>query len=564
MTSMKNWRTLALALAAGLLASGCSTITTSSGSTRTGISAAAPANPAQGITIPTGIDSSQELHSGAVTSLRAPGDIWERIRRGYAMPNIDTDLVRQQEDYYASRPDYIKRMTERARRYIFHIVEELELRSMPTELALLPFVESAFNPLAVSSAKAAGMWQFMPATGANYELRQNSLRDERRDVIKSTRAALDYLENLYDMFGDWHLALAAYNWGEGNVQRAINRNRAAGLGESYLDLRMPQETRHYVPKLQAIKNIVSDPARFGGQLPLIENHPFFDTVAITHDIDVAVAARLAEVRLEDFKALNPAQRKPVIFAAGTPRILLPWDNAAIFKENLSRTPVSELASWTAWVTPEKMRPAEIAQRFDMSEAEFRTMNSIPRGMYIAAGSTVLVHRTGSATSTVAGSIVNNARLAFVPEIVLRRTAVRARKGDTLTRIAARYGLPLSTVQRWNGGGKKLRAGQSVVLYLPARAASTSAKAGGTRKGTKLASAKGKAKAGVKTAAKGKGKTVAKATKIARNSKPAKASAKSVKSVKVAKAGAKTAAKTNTKAKAARKTAAGVKLARAKH
>ncbi|MBQ9578443.1 MAG: transglycosylase SLT domain-containing protein, partial [Ottowia sp.] len=249
--NLVKWHTLALALAAGLWLSGCSTTGTQQQAR------GSAANPAQGITLPTHTGG-QELHTGAVTSLKAPRDIWERIRRGYAMPDIDTALVRQQEDYYSSRPDYIRRMTERARRYIFHIVEELEQRNMPTELALLPFVESAFNPQAVSSAKAAGMWQFMPATGRTYDLRQNSLHDERRDIIESTRAALDYLENLYGMFGDWHLALAAYNWGEGSVQRAIAKNRAAGLGEGYLDLRMPNETRHYVPKLQAIKNIVRD------------------------------------------------------------------------------------------------------------------------------------------------------------------------------------------------------------------------------------------------------------------------------------------------------------------
>ena len=225
-------------------------------------------------------------------------------------------------------------MTERSRKYLFHIVEELELRNMPTELALLPFIESAFNPQAVSSAKAAGMWQFMPATGKSFELKQNAFRDDRRDVLASTRAALDYLQKLYGMFGDWHLALAAYNWGEGSVGRAIAKNQRKGLGTGYTDLTMPMETRFYVPKLQAIKNIVAAPDKFTSTLPAIGNHPYFQTVDIKRDIDVALAAKLAEVPLEDFKALNPSANRPVILAAGTPQILLPWDNAEVFQSNL--------------------------------------------------------------------------------------------------------------------------------------------------------------------------------------------------------------------------------------
>ena len=163
------------------------------------------------------------LKPHAILGLQEQIDIWERIRRGFAMPDLNNPLVRNREQWYASRPDYMLRMTERSRPYLFHIVEELERRKMPTELALLPFIESAFNPQAVSSAKAAGMWQFMPATGKYFDLKQNLFRDERRDVLESTRAALDYLQKLYTLFGDWHLALAAYNWGEGSVGRALAR-----------------------------------------------------------------------------------------------------------------------------------------------------------------------------------------------------------------------------------------------------------------------------------------------------------------------------------------------------
>ncbi|MDQ6638149.1 MAG: transglycosylase SLT domain-containing protein, partial [Pseudomonadota bacterium] len=194
-------------------------------------------------------------------------DLWERVRRGFAMPDLDSELVRERERWYASRPDYVARMTERGGRYLFYIVEELEKRAMPTELALLPFIESAYNPQAMSVARASGMWQFIPSTGRDFELKQNVFRDDRRDVLASTRAALDYLQKLHGMFGDWHLALAAYNWGEGSVQRAIAKNQRAGLATDYVSLRMPAETQGYVPKLQAVKNIVSRPASFNLQLP---------------------------------------------------------------------------------------------------------------------------------------------------------------------------------------------------------------------------------------------------------------------------------------------------------
>ena len=420
-----------------------------------------------------------ELRGNQVAALETPADLWERIRRGYAMPELQDELVQRHEQWYGTRPDYIERMVERSRLYLFPVVEELELRGMPTELALLPYIESAFNPQAVSSAKAAGMWQFMPGTGRDFRLTQNILRDDRRDVLDSTRAALDYLQKLHDMFGDWHLALAAYNWGQGNVKRAIERNQAAGLGTRYLDLKMPAETRNYVPKLQAVKNIIAQPQHHGAVLPLIENHPFFDTVEIKHDIDVDMAARLAQVRLEDFKALNPSQRKPVIFAAGTPQVLLPWNNAAVFQKALAKAEPTSLSSWTAWVAPQNLPSREVASRFGMDEQDLREMNNIPRGMVIKSGSTVLVRRGNGATTAVASHVVNNAQLAYAPEIVLRRTSVRARKGDSIASVAARYDLPAATVAGWNhaSAGARLKPGQAVVLFLPVRASTAAAREG---------------------------------------------------------------------------------------
>ncbi|MEN9889117.1 MAG: Membrane-bound lytic murein transglycosylase precursor [Pseudomonadota bacterium] len=412
--------------------------------------------------------SAIRLQTPSSLGLQAPVDIWERIRRGFAMPDLDTPLVRDREQWYASRPDYILRMTERSRRYMYHIVEELERRNMPTELALLPFIESAFNPEAVSTAKAAGMWQFMPATGKYFDLKQNLFRDERRDVLESTRAALDYLQKLYDMFGDWHLALAAYNWGEGSVSKALARNKARGLPLAYTDLNMPNETRYYVPKLQAVKNIVAQPELFSLQLPLIHNHPFFRSVPIERDIDVATAVRLAEVRPEDFKALNPQMNRPVILAAGTPQILLPWDNAAVFERNLQAHAGRPLASWTAWTAPKTMKVEEAARHVDMDHSVLRTVNNIPGGMLVKAGSTLLVHRKGELDKDVKESTADNAQLSLMPEVVLRRIRVSARRGDTLATLAARHAVPASSLASWNRLPltAALKPGQSLMMYVP--------------------------------------------------------------------------------------------------
>ncbi len=404
-----------------------------------------------------------------VAAVVAPQDLWERMQRGFAMPDLVDERVGYWERWYASRPDYLQRMTDRGSKYLFHIVEELERRNLPLELALLPFIESAFNPQAVSHAKAAGMWQFMPATGRHFDLKQNLFRDDRRDVLASTRAALDYLQRLHRMFGDWHLALAAYNWGEGNVQRALRRNQAAGLPTGYLDLRMPAETRDYVPKLQAVKNLVTDGPRLGVTLPRIGNHPFFDTVRIERDIDVALIARLAEVSEADFRTLNPAHNKPVIMAAGTPEILLPWDNAVLFQERL-REHQGPLASWTAWRVPKDMSAADAARRLDWHEAELRQVNRIPARMRLKAGSTILVPRDGHLDRDVPEQLADNAQLLLAPDRPpVRVVRVRIKAGDTLAAVARRHKVRVADLAAWNGltPQARLRAGQTLQLQLPA-------------------------------------------------------------------------------------------------
>jgi membrane-bound lytic murein transglycosylase D len=236
---------------------------------------------------------------------------------------------------------------------------------MPTELALLPFIESAFNPNALSSANAAGMWQFVPGTGRDFNLKQDAFKDERRGILASTDAALTYLQRLYDMFGDWQLALAAYNWGEGSVQKAIKRNQAAGKPT---DLKawptmMPAETRNYVPKLQAVKNIVANPQQYGLSLPAIDNKPYFTAVDKTSDIDLTVAAHLAELSVDEFKALNPQFKRPVITGDEQTKILLPKENAEKFHLNLAQW-TKELSTWTTHkITSARESIGSLASRF---------------------------------------------------------------------------------------------------------------------------------------------------------------------------------------------------------
>jgi membrane-bound lytic murein transglycosylase D len=356
-------------------------------------------------------------------------DLWARIRSGYAIPDIDNNLVAKHVQWYASRPDYLARTSGRASLYLYHVVQELEKRGMPTELALLPVIESAFNPQALSNADAAGIWQFVPGTGRDFNLQQNMFKDERRGVLASTDAALTYLQRLYTMFGDWQLALAAYNWGEGNVQKAIQKNRALGKPTDYESLceLMPAETRNYVPKLQAVKNIIANPAQYGVSLPTIDNSPYFVAVDKTSDIDLAVAAQLAEMSVDEFKALNPQFKKPVITGEST-KILLPKENAEKFNLNLAQWGRA-LSSWTTHkITSARESIASLAAKLGTTPEVIRQANNIPPQMRLKAGSTILVPKTNAtAGNDIAESIVENASMALEAD----RGDAR-RKGQKLT------------------------------------------------------------------------------------------------------------------------------------
>ncbi len=392
--------------------------------------------------------------------------LWNRIRAGFTMPNLDNERASEKTLWYAARPEYFSRINERASKYLYHIVEELEKRNMPLELALLPIVESAFNPIAKSSVKAAGIWQFMPKTGKYFNLEQNMFVDERRDVLSSTTAALDYLQKLYNMFGDWHLALAAYNWGEGSVSKAISRNKIQGLPTGYADISMPHETKYYVPKLQAVKNIIASPEKYGIALVDIPNHPYFITVTTAKDIDVEIAAQLANMPLSEFKSINPSFNRQVIIGATKPQILLPWDKAEKFQENLKNYK-SPLSTVTAITLNQKEKVEALAGRFGVDASLIRSINNIGKGFRFKAGSTVLLPKVGALQSDISENIAENGKISTerdTPE--LKKVFIYVYKHDTLSTIADRYDVSVSQLKAWNKINSGLKRGQKLTLVVP--------------------------------------------------------------------------------------------------
>lgn len=317
-------------------------------------------------------------------------DLRQRIISGYNMPDINSAFTGTHEVWYASRPDYVKRMIGRSQRYLYHIVVEVEKRGMPSEIALLPMVESAFNPVANSRTKASGIWQFMPATGKTFGLKQDWWVDNRRDVTAATKAALDYLQKLHGMFGSWDLALAAYNAGEGTVQRAIDRNIKQGLPTDYASLPLPEETKNYVPKLQAIKNIMKQPENYGLNIDKIPNRPYFTRVIAPEQIDAKLAASLAEITYEEFVSLNPEYNRPVITETGNAHeILLPVSAANTFKTNLANYD-KPLVSWQTYHAKRGERMDKIAQKFGINVNQLRDVNDITSGKKLSGAQPILV------------------------------------------------------------------------------------------------------------------------------------------------------------------------------
>lgn len=392
------------------------------------------------------------------------GDLWIRIRQGFELPDLETPEVKSAEAWYSARPDYVARMVDRSRRYLYYIVGEVQKRGMPTEIALLPMIESAYNPMAYSRSRASGIWQFVPSTGKQFGLAQNWWLDERRDVVAATDGALDYLQQLYAEFGDWYLALAAYNWGEGSVRRAIGANAKRGLPTDYRSLSMPAETRQYVPKLQAVKNIIGDPESFGLDLADVPDAPYFAVVRTTRKIDVQKAAELAEMPLEEFLSLNPQHNRPVIAGADATTLLLPYDKAELFAAKLELSDQA-MVTWQAYKSRPGETLAQIAVRFGMPLETLRTVNGIgARATTVPAGHALLV--PSQAPSDVTAATLQNVVFTAIPSS--RTVYHRVGKGDSLASIASRYAVTQQDIRSWNHGlGTKLVVGQKLRIVSDA-------------------------------------------------------------------------------------------------
>ena len=320
--------------------------------------------------------------------IRPPNDIWDRIRRGFRMPDIAGDRVLELQFSYLDRPEYLDRMFRRGARYLYYIVGEIERRGMPAELALLPMGESSFNPHAHSRARASGLWQFIPSTGQDYNLTQNRWVDERRDVIASTNAALDYLEDIYERHGDWHLALASYNRGENAIGREVERNRAVGRSTEFSALRLPAETRDYLPKLQALKNIVAQPELFGIELPYVANEQLLATVEAPVGIDLATAARYAGLPLEEFLSYNPGYNRPAITESGQ-TLVVPSDREPGFSAQLDDFRQSG-KGWRSYALGRGETLGGIASRYGLPLTQLLQINGLPERSLPPPGYSLLV------------------------------------------------------------------------------------------------------------------------------------------------------------------------------
>jgi len=419
----------------------------------------------------------------AVASAVAEQNLVDRLRRGFAMEDADQVAVDREIAWFARHPDYLDRTFRRAERYLFFIVEELEARKMPLELALLPLVESAFNPVALSHARAAGLWQFIPSTGRRYGLEQNPRYDGRRDVMESTRAALDYFQFLSKEFnGNWYQAIAAYNAGEMNVSRAIAHNQAKGRPTDFFNLDLPRETRAYVPKLLAIRRIVAQPEKFGLEFGRIANQPYFAKVELESPVDLGVAAQLAGLPKEDLIALNPAFNRAVANPDGAEYLLVPVDRAERLRAGLAALSPAQRVPKIYYTVHRSDTVSSVARKLGISQDELRAANRV-KGNTLHVGQELVIER-GAMSAHMSAQMAQSEALAatrfvtqdpnYVPPPLPPRESRaashsdshRVRRGETLSSVAHRYGVPAQALAAENNLDVNHRIAKGQRLWIP--------------------------------------------------------------------------------------------------
>ncbi len=423
--------------------------------------------------------AAEEVTQAAVPAPGQYADLLARLRAGFELDEAPGQReIDQQLNGFVAHPDHLERSFGRAELYLYHIVTQLEARGMPLEIALLPIVESAFEPYAYSNSRAAGLWQFVPCTGAHFGLKQNWWYDGRRDIVESTRAALDYLQYLHDEFnGDWLIAIAAYDCGEGTIKRAVAKNRAAGQPLDFWSLRLPTETHVYIPKLLAMKRLIAAPERFGIAFSPIPNQPYFARVATQGQINMKLAAELAGMTAEELYELNPAFHRWATDPAGPHFLLLPVDRSEMFVQNLAQLSAEQRIGVAHYTVRKGDSVASVAQQFDTSVTAVRDLNGIPAGRP-AIGSDLRVPSTVEslpAKVILAASRVDRplrsrplARIRHVP--VDRRVVYIVRAGDTLNQIARLFQVTVVDILGWNRMtlGSQILKGQKLSIRLASR------------------------------------------------------------------------------------------------
>lgn len=394
-------------------------------------------------------------------------DLWDRIRANFELPDHNHRGIKHDLAWYARHQAYLDRVAERASPYLHFIVEEVERRDMPAEIALLPIVESAFQPFAYSHGRAAGIWQFIPSTGKLFGLKQNWWYDGRRDVVASTKAALTYLETLNKHFdGDWLLALAAYNSGEGTVRRAIRKNKRRGKPTDFWSLDLPRETRGYVPKLLAIANIVSDPEAYGVRLVSIPDEPFFDVVDTGSQIDLALAADLAEISMRDLYTLNPGFNRWATDPKGPHRLLVPLEKAGIFEEKLADLSEDSRIQWERHSIRRGETLLAIAEKYRTTVDVLKKVNHI-RGNIIREGDNLVIPVATKNLASYTLSAEQRLRATQNTSRSGRQKVVHVvRAGDTLWDLSRKYGVSVRALAKWNGMAPRdmLKTGQKLVVW----------------------------------------------------------------------------------------------------